>query len=273
MNIYPRLSQFRQVVGNRVEAVSGSGDESRWLDILEQVSREFDRESRNPMYARVATIYPNILTGAAGLWLPPFISITSVAIDDDQDDTFGLALALNTDYRYWPDHGEQHQPYHRLDRNPNSTAFYGWPYLARRVRVTGVFGYSYETSATGQVVASGGITSSATSLTVVAGHGIDIGETLVIDSEQVYVSGKPNALTLTVTRGVNGTTAAAHSALAVVYRREYPADVVNGILERARYLWHNEFRGGQEPDSLGFATSSWPRWRSLVRAYEVPVAP
>lgn len=270
MNIYPRLSQMRRTVGDRLKDVSGSGDDSRWLDIMEQASREFDRASNNPMFARVATIYPNYCNG---MWLPPFVSLSSVQIDEDGDDTFELTLTADTDYRLWPESPAPHTPYHRLDRNPNSTAFYGWPYVARRVKVTGIFGYSYETAATGQVVAAGGITSSATSLTLATGHGIDLGETLVIDSEQFYVTAKPTTLSVTVTGGINGTTRAAHAEGAVIYRRKYPADVVNGVIERARYLWHNEFRGGQEPDSLGFATSSWPRWRSLVQAYEVPRSP
>lgn len=271
MNIYPRLSQMRRTVGDRLKDVSGSGDDSRWLDILEQASREFDRASNNPMFARVATIYPNTINGQ--LWLPPFVSLSSVMLDEDGDDTFELTLTADTDYRLWPEGGQPNTPYHRIDVNPNSTAFYGWPSYGRRIKITGVFGYSYETAATGQTVAAGGITSSATSLTLLTGHGIDLGETLVIDSEQLYVTALPDRLTATVTRGVNGTTAAAHLVDAVIYRRKYPADVVNGVIERARYLWHNEFRGGQEPDSLGFATSSWPRWRSLVQAYEVPRSP
>jgi len=272
VNIYPRLSQMRRTVGDRLKDVSGSGDDSRWLDILEQASREFDMASNNPMYARVATIYPNSWNGCE-LWLPPFVSLSSVLIDDDGDDTFETTLVVDTDYRYWPDGGLPHTPYHRIDINRNSTTISRWPLTPRRVKVTGVFGYSYETAATGQVVAAGGITSSATSLTLATGHGIDLGETLVIDSEQCYVTALPDRLTATVTRAINGTTAAAHDAAAVISRRKYPADVVNGCIERARYLWHNEFRGGMEPDSLGFATSSWPRWLGLVRRYEVPRSP
>lgn len=239
---------------------------------MEQASREFDMASNNPMYARVATIYPRYF-GDGLLWLPPFVSITSVLLDEDGDDTFEKTLTADTDYRLWPDSIGLNVPYHALTRNPNSTEFYGWPCSARRIKVSGVFGYSYEKAATGSVVAAGGINSSVPSLTLALGHGIDVGETLVIDSEQVYVSGKGSATSATIERGVNGTTAAAHDAAAVIYRRKYPADVVNGCIERARYLWHNEFRGGMEPDSLGFATSSWPRWLGLVRRYEVPRSP
>ena len=272
MNIYPRLSQMRRTAGDRLKDVSGTGDDLRWLDILEQACRAFDRETRNPMYARVATIYPNSWNGCE-LWLPPFVSISSVLVDEDGDDTFEKTLVADTDYRTWPDGAPPNTPYWRLDINRNSTNIYGWPAYARRVKVTGIFGYSFETAATGQVVAAGGINASVTSLTLATGHGIDLGETLVIDSEQFDVTALPDRLTATVTRGINGTTAATHSAAAVIYRRKYPADVVNGVIERARYLWHNEYRGGQEPDSLGFATSSFPRWKDLVRAYEVPVSP
>lgn len=260
---------MRRTIGDRLDRVAGSGDEPRLLDILGQVSRAFDRDTNNPLYARVATIYPNSWDGCT-LWLPPFVSITSVQVDDDGDDTFETTLTVDTDYRVWPEGGLSNEPYHRIDANSNSATFTGWPRYQRRVKVTGIFGYSYETAATGSVVAAGGITSSVPTLTLTNSHTIDLGETLVIGSEQLDVVAKPNAATLTVTRGINGTTAAAHDADTVIYRRVYPVDAVNGMLERARYLWHNEFRGGMEPDSLGFATSSWPRWRSLVQQYAIP---
>lgn len=271
MNIYPRLSQLKRALGARLKDVSGAGDDLRLLEIGEKVCREFDRATNNPLYARVATIYPNSWNGRE-LWLPPFVSLSSVQIDDDGDDTFELTLTADTDYRVWPEGGLSNEPYQRIDINRNSTTIYGWPAYARRVKVTGIFGYSYETAATGSVVASGGITSSATSLTLTANK-IDMGETLVIGSEQMHVESRSGMDTITVTRGINGTTAAAHDAAAVVYRREYPADPVNGIIERFRYLWHNEYRGGQEPDSLGFATSSYPRWKDLVQAYQIPRSP
>lgn len=272
MNIYPRLSQVRRTIGNRLKDVSASGDEPRLLEIMEQVSREFDRGTNNPLYARVATIYPNSWNGLE-LWLPPFISLSSVLIDDDGDDTFELTLTADTDYRLWPEGGIADQPYQRIDINRNSTRIYGWPAYPRRVKVTGIFGYSYEKATTGSVVAAGGINSSVTTLTLALGHDIDVGETLVIDSEQFDVTAKTDAVTITVTRGINGTTAAAHDENAVIYRRKYPADVVQRISERVRYFWHNEFRGGQEPDSLGFATSSFPRWKDLIQAYQIPRSP
>ena len=45
--------------------------------------------------------------------------------------------------------------------------------------------------------------------------------------------------TLTVIRGVNGTTSATHSGGATYYRYKYPADVVQACLDIARTYWRS----------------------------------
>jgi len=273
MNAYPRLSVFkRNVLGDSKVSVPGAEREDRMLELLEAVSREFDKDTRNPMFAKVATMYPDLREGCDKLWLRPFVSLSSVAIDKDDDGTFSQTLTEGTDFETWADPSDEGGPYLRLDRIRYTTTFSGWP-GRKRVRCTGIFGYSNEKKATGVTVPAGGLAADATTFAAGKGHGIDLGETLMIGSEQICVDGATGNGDLTLTRAINGTTAAAHAQGTVVYRRVYPADVVMGVLERARYLWHNEFRGGQEPDSLGFATSSWPRWKRLTGKYEIATAP
>lgn len=68
------------------------------------------------------------------------------------------------------------------------------------------------------------ITSGATSITVTHGAWFAVGNTITIDSEQMYVSGvASNALT--VTRGYNSTTATTHSLGAAVYIESSMAEV------------------------------------------------
>lgn len=268
MNGYQRLSVFkRNVLGDSKRSVPGAEREDRMIEIIEAVSREFDADTRNPMFARVATMYPGLREGC-GVWLRPFVSLSAVAIDEYGQGDYSLELTEGEDFEAWADPAVPGGPYLRLDRLASSTLFSGWS--RGRLRVTGLFGYSYEKKATGVTVPTGGLAAAATSLAAGRDHGIDLGETLIIGDEQIEVEAASGADTLTLGRGINGTTAAAHAEGTVIYRRVYPADVVLGVTERARYLWHNEFRGGQEPDSLGFATSSWPRWRRLVGKYEIP---
>ena len=60
-----------------------------------------------------------------------------------------------------------------------------------------------------------------TSVTVSSRADVEAGHTLLIDSEQLFVSSY-SGNTLTVVRGVNGTTAASHSGGAAIDIYEYP---------------------------------------------------
>lgn len=274
MNSYIRLSEFRRLLGS---GVSNRDADLRMLAKLEQVSREFDRDTGgNHLYARVATRYyrqGSRSRPASELCIDPVVSLTSVGVRWDSSDSY-TSLTENTDYWAEPNERAEHTPIRRLVIIPSSTNLGTWPgYDERAVQVVGVFGYSYEVAATGAVVADNPLTSGATTLTLASGHGIDVGETLKIESEQVAVVAQPNmsATTLTIERGVNGTTAAQHAQNTVIYRRVYPRDAVETLAERARSLWSDEYRGGAPTsDFIGSGVSNfqpWPRYRELVGRY------
>jgi hypothetical protein len=67
-------------------------------------------------------------------------------------------------------------------------------------------------------------------------------QTLLVDSEQMYIT-SISGNTLTVERGVNGTTAATHSGGATVYAYDYPALVVQACLDVAKLTFRNRDLG------------------------------
>lgn len=97
----------------------------------------------------------------------------------------------------------------------------------RVLTVAGTFGYSIETASAGTVTLASSTTTSAT----VTGATIYAGQTFLTGSEQVYVTASTGGTALTVVRGQNGTTAAAGTAAASVYR--YPREVVTATLQLA----------------------------------------
>lgn len=107
--------------------------------------------------------------------------------------------------------------------------------------IAGTWGYQQTTRAM-TTLSAAIVSTSATTCTVTSASGISAGQTLVIDSEQVYVSGVSGA-TLTIRRGVNGTTAATHLNGAAVSLHEYPADIVQMALELARNRWRERDAG------------------------------
>ncbi len=85
-----------------------------------------------------------------------------------------------------------------------------------------------------------GITATAvngttTSVTVSAAGILAVGHTILVESEQIYITAI-SGTTLTVRRAVNGTTGAAHSAKAVsIY--QYPAPIWESVLIQAMRAW------------------------------------
>ncbi|MDA1095348.1 MAG: hypothetical protein O3A25_19110 [Acidobacteria bacterium] len=90
---------------------------------------------------------------------------------------------------------------------------------------------------------SAAITSTtATTCTVASAAAPSVGQTILIDSEQLYISGI-SSTTLTVVRGVNGTTAATHLDSAPVLGIRYPSDVQSVTADIARVLYRGRDLG------------------------------
>ena len=85
-------------------------------------------------------------------------------------------------------------------------------------------------------------TTTATTLTVAAVGNHGAGTTIVVDSEQMYCTSH-NGTTLTVRRGVNGTTAATHLSAAAVSMVEYPSDVKMATADLARMQYRDRDMG------------------------------
>ena len=85
-------------------------------------------------------------------------------------------------------------PYHRIEIDLASTAFFSAKDThQRQIRVTGSWGFSDDTKAAGTVRDSGGINASVTSLLVSDGSLVDVGDTLLIGTEQLLVTEQASA--------------------------------------------------------------------------------
>ena len=111
-----------------------------------------------------------------------------------------------------------------------STSRYG------AVAIDGLWGYFGETAETGTVLSTDVSSTASTTITVSSGAAIKTGYSLLIDTEQMFVSGISGS-TITVVRGNNGTTATTHLASTQVMRY-----VVPGVIELAASnlsgFWH-----------------------------------
>ena len=79
----------------------------------------------------------------------------------------------------------------------------------------------------------------ATSVTVSARADVEAGHTLLVDSEQLYVKSY-SGNTLTVVRGVNGTTATSHGGGAAIDIYRHPVPIVEAAIMQAARLWRRK---------------------------------
>lgn len=234
MNHYARLSHVK----TDVAGVTGTTLDATYLRAIDAESRSFERECGGRyFYTQVATRYYDG-NGQTRLWFPDYadvISVTSLKFDEDGDGTYELTLTEGADFYLWPDNTT---PKRRIDLDLNHGQRGSFPVGRRKVEVVGKFGYSEEWELVG-TKATGITSADGTTADMSAGHTVEAGDVIKVDDEQLYVSAVA-ANTLTLTRAINGTTAAAHSNGVSVYVRRYPRDIEEIIRERVvQGRWNN----------------------------------
>ncbi len=198
-------------------------DDALYREQIEAASEHIDRSCDRTFRVYLATEY---LTARVGghIHLPTdLLAVTTLKTDDDGDRVYEDTWAA-TDYDLDPAQAaSKRRPYWRISATPDGD--YQFPVgVARGVEIVGRWGFWQDLGSRGTLGAA--ITdTTGTSVTMTAGHGVEALETLLIDSEQIYVTAV-STNTLTVERGVNGTTAATHSNGATVQRYRYPAPIV-----------------------------------------------
>lgn len=195
--------------------------------LLDSASREFDRLCDRFFYCWEGIRYFDG-TGLK-LFTDDLLSIATLKTDEDGDGVYENTFATS-DYIKYPLNG-----YPKTKLEIASGGDYGSfaSGVGNGVQITGVFGYGDEVSAT-PYVDSGTLTAeeldtTETGVDVVSGTPFSAGHTIRIESEQMYVE-SVSANTLTVRRGVNGTTAATHATSKAVYVYEYPMPIAQACL-------------------------------------------
>ncbi|MEA3484150.1 MAG: hypothetical protein U9R65_19615, partial [Pseudomonadota bacterium] len=137
--------------------------------------------------------------------------------------------------------------------------------------ILGSWGYTADTVS---VTTSDAISSTtATSASVTSATNLGPAQTILIDSEQLYVTAI-SGNTLTVERGVNGTTAATHSGGASLYRYDYPELIVQACLDLSKIVFRDRDLGAVTTIGSGAAaiTSAAGEINSILmtlRQYQV----
>ena len=145
------------------------------------------------------------------------------------------------DYLLYPLNAEPQQPwgrsYTRVLVDTESGSRPAFPAGMATVEIDGIWGFRQVTEDSGADINEGGtFSASDVTLTVTDGSKFAVGQTLLIEGEQLYITGI-SANDLTVTRAVNGTTGATHADSTDISIFRYPGSVVEACLLQSSRTW------------------------------------
>ena len=241
-NLYVTLETLKSKLRLDIETYQ---EDSPLMLYVEQASRRVDGWCGRHFYEYLETKHFDG-NGGGAIGVPDLIAITTLKTDDNDDRTFETTWAA-TDYFLLPHNADpatrlnpNTQPYWKIevDGQGNQSNF---PSGRRLVEINGGWGYwrhLRRATETANAVAD----AATTSVTVSDPRtDIQLGHTILIDSEQMFVESFATD-TLTVIRGLNGTTATSHSGGADIDIYEYPTGVQEAAIVLAS--WELQGRGG-----------------------------
>ncbi len=145
----------------------------------------------------------------------------------------------------------------RIEINPDGNYSSFANGVKKGVQIVGVWGYGDGTTATPYVTdttTAEAIDAGETAIDVTSATNLSAGMTILVESEQMYIT-SITTNTLTVEKGVNGTTDAAHtypsSVGKQIYYYRYPRDIMQACLDLSVALWQNRTKQGLQSERLG----------------------
>ena len=242
LNLYATRDAVKARAG-----LDDTGDDATLDGILRDVSREIELWTGRQFWAVTQTRlftarHPcALLLGAADL-----LAVTTLKTDDDGDRVYETTWAA-TDYDLEPYDAPLRSPpvpYGEIRAAPNGR--YSFPCVARGVEIIGRWGFMDVLDASTATLAED-LDASETTVDVSDAAAFAAGQVIEIDGERMEISAAtvndaPIADTLTVERGINGTTAAAHTSGAASRVAAFP-----GVAEAAIQQVSLLFRGVHAP--------------------------
>lgn len=232
--------------------ITATAKDAQLKRFIERASSFIERRTGRVFIPKTATHYfdaPKLPRGALYLY-DDLLSVTSVT--DDQG-----ALSAN-DYFLYP---LNRSPRRRIELNTSREFWYYDDTPQKAIVIVGQWGYSADYEDTGATLGAAITSTTATTLTASSGNLLQTGWTLLLDSEALFVSGI-SGNTITVQRGVNGTTAATHANATTIYRYTPSAGIEEAasLLAQTWYNWRQA--GGVKSSRIGDYTvtylDGWP---------------
>ncbi len=229
---YAALTDLKALIGE-----TGTGNDSRLRAVLEEVSAYIDNYCKRHFGVRSET---RTFTPVSSRYVivDDLLSIATLKTDEDDDWDYDYTWAT-TDYHLIP-----FNSWPKWQIKVKSGGDYSFPLQEEGLQIAGLWGYGDESSATPYIdsgTTATVATTAGTAVTVASASGLAVCQTILVESEQMYVTAI-SGTTLTVVRGVNGTTAAVHAGKSL-YIYQYPRPITEAALIQAV----RGFRGTDAP--------------------------
>lgn len=238
--------------GQGIANLEKDGNDERILQMLEAVALDVTGWLQRLPYPTIKTVY---FSGNGGkvLEVPDWdiISVTTLKEDNDRDAVYEVTWAATdyilAPYSHDPTDLVNPRPYWKLEVDERDTGNQDAFLRGQQMyELIGKFGFCELVVATGAVINEGGTyTAVDTTLTVDTGSLVHVGDTLVIESEYLYVSGQDvsESNDFTVVRGMHGSTAASHADATAISRWVYPQPIVEAAIVIASNRWTRRTSG------------------------------
>jgi hypothetical protein len=225
-NCYCSLSELKSRLG-----IADTTDDATLKTLLDSVSRLIDQYCSRKFFTETRTRY---FTPMRDDWLdvPDLLAVTTLGTDSDGDRTYEDTWA-STDFDLMPFNAVYQsppRPYTNLQVTPSGS--YTFPLVPKGVSILGKWGFAENVAAL-DVLGAALVSTTGTALTATNGTLWSAGQTVLIGSEQMHVQSVATN-TVTVTRGVNGTTAATALNGAAVSVYSYPMVNEAALLQCSR---------------------------------------
>lgn len=241
-NAYVTVDLFKNA---DVANLPGSSmDDTRLRILIEAVSRWIDRYCGRHFYAINQTLKFDGDGSTKLLLRRDLISIDASGLktDDNKDRTFETTWAT-TDYLLLPSNADpttlenpQSRPYTRIVVDLDAGTEDLFPQGFQTVQIAGQWGF-WRHLRTATETINEEVDTSETEIDINTRTDIQVGHTILVDSEQMYVTDSIGGTKLVVRRAVNGTTAASHSTGASIQYYEYPEAIREACIAQTALQW------------------------------------
>lgn len=253
--LYATPNEIKQAMPDGIRSTTTAYDDLIY-QLSERVSRYIDMHCGRAFYPWTDTRYYDG-TGDVELWIDDLVSLTSMSYSKDHGQNYTAYTSADYILTVAGDYN-QARSYNKVLANVSSGAAISYfPSGQRSIKVVGEFGYcenrTYAWEDSQDDVESNPLSSSATSCTVNDADGDDkwgmvprfqVGQTLKIESEMCEVSGvNETTNTLTIVRGMNGSTAAAHAQNTDIYIWRPPGPVKQACVIQSIRMLERGFQG------------------------------